>query len=259
MKDNASREEISYRERQVPHPVLDRYYASERDRRPFVRDLFDGAASNYDLACTLLSLGSGQSYRRAALARSGLCAGMTLLDVAVGTGLVARAAMDILHDPRSVIGLDPSSRMLREARKTLAIPLVLGTAEKLPFGSDRFDRLSMGYALRHVADLGVSFRECLRVLKPGGRILILEISRPASRVGRFFVQIYLQRVLPPIVRVLTRSGHAQMLMTYYWDTIAECVEPAIILEILGTSGFGRVERRVVGGIFSEYTGVKPAI
>ena len=136
---------------------------------------------------------------------------------------------------------------------------MLGTAEKLPFGSDRFDRLSMGYALRHVADLGVSFRECLRVLKPGGRILILEISRPASRVGRFFVQIYLQRVLPPIVRVLTRSGHAQMLMTYYWDTIAECVEPAIILEILGTSGFGRVERRVVGGIFSEYTGVKPAI
>ena len=67
MKDNASREEISYRERQVPHPVLDRYYASERDRRPFVLDLFDGAASNYDLVCALLSLGSGQSYRRAAL------------------------------------------------------------------------------------------------------------------------------------------------------------------------------------------------
>jgi demethylmenaquinone methyltransferase / 2-methoxy-6-polyprenyl-1,4-benzoquinol methylase len=61
------------------------------------------------------------------------------------------------------------------------------------------------------------------------------------------------------VRILTRSGHAPMLMTYLWDTIAECVEPAIILEILDTSGFGRVERRVFGGIFSEYTGVKPAI
>jgi demethylmenaquinone methyltransferase / 2-methoxy-6-polyprenyl-1,4-benzoquinol methylase len=259
MTGNASREEISYRKRQVPHPVLDRYYASERDRRPFILDLFDGVARYYDLCCALMSLGSGRSYRRAALKRSGLCAGMTLLDVAVGTGLVARAAMDLLHDPRSVIGLDPSSGMLREARKSLAIPLVLGTAEKLPFARDCFDRLSMGYALRHVADLGVSFQECLRVLKPGGRILILEISRPSSRIGRFFVQVYLQKVLPAILRIFTRSGHAQMLMAYLWDTIAECVEPAIILEILCTSGFSRVERRIVGGLFSEYTGVKPAI
>ncbi len=264
MKANAARaalpcEAIPCEDRQAPHPVLEKYYASETDRRPFVLDLFDGAARHYNLVCAVLSLGSGQIYRRSALSRSGLCAGMKLLDVAVGTGLVARAAIDILRDPRSVIGLDPSGGMLKEAQKAVAIPLVLGTAERLPFGSDRFDRLSMGYALRHVSDLGICFRECLRVLKPGGRILILEISRPASALGRYWIRIYFQKALPLCARVLTRSGYAERLMSYYWDTIAHCVEPATILKILEAAGFAEVERRVYGGIFSEYTGVKSAL
>lgn len=245
-------------EPEAPHPVLDEYYATERERQPFVLDLFDGAAKYYNLACAVLSLGSGQLYRRWALGRSGLRAGMKLLDVAVGTGLVARAAMVILRDPRSVTGLDPSSGMLAEARKRLPIPLVRGTAEKLPFGNDSFDFLSMGYALRHVADLGVSFREFLRVLKPGGRILILEISRPPSVTGQYLIRVYLQRVLPLIMRVFTRSGYARLLTTYYWDTIAQCVEPTTIVEILGASGFDYVERRVYGRIFTEYTGLKSA-
>lgn len=258
MKGNASREDLSHKEPTVPHPVLDKYYASETQRQPFVLDLFDGAAKYYNLVCAVLSLGSGQLYRRWALARSGLRAGMKLLDVAVGTGLVARAAIAILRDPRPVIGLDPSSGMLGEARKTLPILLVRGTAERLPFGNDRFDFLSMGYALRHVADLGVSFREFLRVLKPGGRILILEISRSRSVTGQYLIRVYFQKVLPLIMRIFTRSGYAQLLTTYYWDTIAECIEPTTIVEILGASGFDNVERRVYGRIFSEYTGVKSA-
>ncbi len=256
MKANATGAETSQRGPRAPHPVLDRYYATEIDRQPFVLDLFDGAAQYYNLVCATLALGSGQWYRRRALARSGLCAGMELLDVAVGTGLVARAAMDVLHDPASVIGLDPSSGMLGVARKTLAIALVRGTAEKLPFGNERFDFLSMGYALRHVADMGMSFRECGRVLKPGGRILILEISRPRSRVGQTLIRIYFQTILPLVMRMFTKSGYARLLTTYYWDTIAECVEPDTILEVLGASGFDRVERRVYGGVFSEYIGSK---
>ncbi len=256
MKVNASREDLSHKALNVPHPVLDKYSASETQRQPFVLDLFDGAAKYYNLVCAVLSLGSGQFYRRRALARSGLRAGMRLLDVAVGTGLVARAAIAILRDPRSVVGLDPSSGMLGEARETLRIPLVLGIAEKLPFGNDSFDFLSMGYALRHVADLGVSFREFLRVLKPGGRILILEISRPPSVTGQYLIRVYFQKVLPLIMRVFTGSRYAQLLTTYYWDTIAECIEPTTIVGILSASGFDNVERRVYGRIFSEYTGLK---
>ena len=178
--------------------------------------------------------------------------------MATGTGLVARAARHLLREPGAVIGLDPSSGMLREARKALSIPLVQGTVEALPFDDDRFDFLSMGYALRHVSELGTAFRECRRVLKPNGRLLLLEISRPPSAAGRWLLRIHLQKLLPLITRLATRSASAELLMKYYWDTIAECVSAETILEALRASGFVQVERRVRGGFLSEYTGVKPA-
>lgn len=101
---------------QPPHPVLVEYYARDEDRRTFVIGLFDATAAHYDYLCRAMSLGSGQWYRRQALARLGLCRGMRLLDVATGTGPVNRAAAGILGDPRAVVGLDPSAGMLREAR-----------------------------------------------------------------------------------------------------------------------------------------------
>jgi demethylmenaquinone methyltransferase/2-methoxy-6-polyprenyl-1,4-benzoquinol methylase len=148
--------------------------------------------------------------------------------------------------------------MLRQARKTLPVALVQGRAEELPFGDDHFDFLSMGYALRHVADLGVAFRECLRVLRPGGRLLILEVSRPRSAAARWGLRIYLQKVLPLIMRIGTGSPQAGLLMEYYWDTIAECVPPDTILTVLRSSGFAGVDRRLRGGLLSEYVGMKPA-
>jgi len=242
----------------APHPVLKKYYESEGDRQAFVTALFDGGARYYDWVCGMASLGSGQFYRRWVLARSGLGGGMELLDVATGTGLVARAALRILREPGAVIGLDPSRGMLEQARKALSVPLVQGTVEALPFEDDHFDFLSMGYALRHVADLGVAFRECRRVLKPGGRLLVLEISRPRSTIGRWLLRGYFQKVLPLITRLSTGSVQAELLMKYHWDTIAECVPPVTILEFLRASGFVEVECRVRGGLLSEYIGLKPA-
>jgi demethylmenaquinone methyltransferase/2-methoxy-6-polyprenyl-1,4-benzoquinol methylase len=242
----------------APHPVLKKYYESEEDRQPFVTALFDGAARHYDWVCRVGSLGSGRFYRRYVLRHYGLERGMMLLDVATGTGLVARAAERILRERGAVIGLDPSGGMLREARRTLSVPLVQGTVEKLPFDDDRFDFLSMGYALRHMADLRVALSECLRVLKPGGRLLVLEISRPRSALGQWFIRVYLETVLPLITRLSTGSAQAELLMRYYWDTIAECVPPETILSVLQASGFVEVRRRVRAGLFSEYVGAKPA-
>lgn len=242
----------------APHPVLKKYYQHEGDRQPFVTALFDNAAKYYNSSCALGSLGSGQFYRRWVLFRSGLAPGMKLLDVATGTGLVARAAATILPEPGAVIGLDPSPHMLQEGRQAHSALLVQGTVETLPFGADRFDFLSMGYALRHVADLRVAFTECLRVLKPGGRLLVLEISRPQSILGRWIVRAYFEKLLPLVMRLATGSAQAELLMKYHWDTIAECVPPDTILEVLRGSGFTAVERRVRGGFLSEYLGAKPA-
>ncbi|HEY3067862.1 MAG TPA: class I SAM-dependent methyltransferase [Methylomirabilota bacterium] len=241
-----------------PHPVLPKYYESDAERQPFVTALFDGAARHYDRVCALMSLGSGQWYRRQALERAGLRHGMTLLDVATGTGLVARSAVPIVGDAQRIVGLDPSRGMLEQARKALGIALVQGRADELPFPGNHFDFLSIGYALRHVGDLDVAFGECRRVLKPGGRLLVLEITRSPSAVTRAVTRFYFQQVLPRIMWATTRSEPARMLTRYYWDTIAACVPPPVILDYLTRSGFVDVRRVVFGGCLSEYVGVKAA-
>ncbi len=96
----------------APHPPLKKYYGGERERRGFVTALFDRTAPHYDWINRVMSLGSGVRYRRDALRRAGLAPGQRLLDVAIGTGLVARAARDILGDGGHVTGVDLSMGML---------------------------------------------------------------------------------------------------------------------------------------------------
>ncbi|PYN85194.1 MAG: hypothetical protein DMD87_24625 [Candidatus Rokuibacteriota bacterium] len=240
-----------------PHPVLEEYYRVKADRQSFVDELFDGAARYYNHIGRMLDLGSGPMYRRQALQRAGLKPGMRLLDVATGTGLVARGGAEVLGDPRRVIGIDPNSGMLREARMALSGPLVRGRAEVLPFRSDSFDMLSMGFALRHVEDLEIAFDEYRRVLKPGGRLLLLEVSRPTSRIMRWVIRTHFQRVLPWLTRISTGNDPAGLLMRYYWDTIDRCVPPETILDVLRRNGFVDVTRRVYVGFLSEYVAAKP--
>jgi demethylmenaquinone methyltransferase / 2-methoxy-6-polyprenyl-1,4-benzoquinol methylase len=241
----------------APHPALTEYYPSERERRAFVSTLFDGAAGHYDRVCGLMSFGSGQWYRHRALQRAGLQPGMKLLDVATGTGLVARAAARILSTPGSVTGIDASAGMLRQARGERHGPLVQGHMEALPFRAGSFDFVTIGYALRHAGDLGLAFRECGRVLKPHGRLLVLEISRAPSWSARGAMRFYFTQVLPLVMKLSTRNRHAHVLTRYYWDTIAACVPPEVIIDALASSGFAGVQRYALGGIFSEYLAERP--
>jgi len=179
-----------------PHPLLERYYSDEAQRRRQVLAWFDESAVDYDWVTQALSFGSGVRYRREALLRAGLAPGMAALDVACGTGVLAKHAQDIVGadgaNGRTIgqaIGLDLSTGMLRQAAARGVRRLVRGRAEALPFPDERFDLLSMGYALRHVNDLRTTFREYRRVLRPGGRALILEITPPRRRLPFWLLKI----------------------------------------------------------------------
>ena len=235
----------------APHAPLLGYYREPEARVGFVRNLFDRTAPSYDRINAVLSFGSGGWYRRRALLRAGLKPGDRMLDVAVGTGLVAREGFAILGRPQDVIGLDLSHGMLREARRGLPIPLVQSRAEELPLADASVDFVSMGYALRHVADLGVLFAEFRRVLRPDGRVLVMEIARPESRIGYALVKAYVGRVVPALSRLLGQDSRT--LMRYYWDTIDACVPPAEILRQLGASGLYDVACDTQLGAFRAYT------
>lgn len=241
----------------APHPHLKEYYGGELQRRGFVAGIFDQTAHSYDWIDRVMSLGSGVRYRRDALLRAGLTADQHLLDVAVGTGLVARAANGIVGDSGRISGIDLSMGMLVEARKTLPIALVQGVAEKLPIADACADFVTMGYALRHVRNLESTFREYLRVLKPGGTLLILELTRPASRSLAYrLTRFYLHTVVPLIARLGPGGADSKKLMEYFWDTIDQCVPPATILEALSASGFTSARRDVLHHVFSEYVAKK---
>ncbi len=239
-----------------PHPDLERYYAHKSERFGFVNTMFDEGAPYYEWICRVMSLGTGEEYRKRALLGVGLSTGMRVLDVATGTGLVLRSAAELSGHPSLVVGLDPSQGMLFECRRRCAAPLIQGVGEQLPFASGRFDVVSMGYGLRHVADLHALFDEFRRVLKPGGCLLILELTQPKSRAGRRLNKLLLGTVMPGVARLWGGQPAAQM-MHYFWDTIESCVAPETILGAMRSSGFPSALHKVTGGILSEYIGVRP--
>jgi demethylmenaquinone methyltransferase/2-methoxy-6-polyprenyl-1,4-benzoquinol methylase len=240
----------------APHGPLSEFYAAPAGRPQFVNELFDQAAPDYDWLSGLLSFWTDRSYRRQALRRAGLKPGMKLLDVATGTGLVVKAALQLGLPPGDVCGVDPSQGMLAQNRARNPVSLLQGRGEKLPFPDASFDFVTMGYALRHVEDLRRLFSELRRVLRPEGRLLLLEITRPQSRIGFGLMQWFMRRLLPRLVRWLRRNESSARLLEYYWVTIAECVPPAVILAALNAEGWRDVRRVTFGPLLSEYVARK---
>ena len=239
-----------------PIPLMPRYFGDEVEKRHFIAGLFNDTAPDYDRMERILGLGNGSRYRRQALERAGLAAGMSVVDVAVGTGLIAREAVQIVGDPHRVVGVDPSPGMLKSARVPPGVRLLEGSAEAIPFPDEQFDFLSMGYALRHLPDLSAAFREFHRVVKPGARICMLEITPPQSRIGRSLLKAYMHVLVPAVGRLFTRSADTPRLWRYYWETIESCTPPENVIATLEARGFEQVRRRVMHGIFSEYHAVR---
>ena len=236
----------------LPHTPLPDYYADAPARAQFLRETFDSTAPDYNRLEKLLGFGTGSWYRRGALQRAGLKPGADVLDVGMGTGLVAHEILRITNEPHRLIGVDPSPGMMAQAKLPATVRCLEGTAERLPVADASVDFLVMGYALRHITDLEAAFHEFHRVLRPGGTLLVLEISKPRGTIANALLKAYMRGAVPMLARLVARQPATPMLWRYYWDTIEACAAPAAVMRTLEGAGLREVHREVALGIFSEY-------
>jgi len=163
-----------------------------------VRSMFDAIAPRYDLVNRLMTFGLDQSWRRRTVKALALPAHSLLLDLACGTGDLTRLAMG---QGLRVIGCDLSAGML--AANHTGAPLVHADGGRLPFPDGAFDGLVCGYALRNFTDLAVTLAETARVLRPGGRVAMLEVDAPTSPTLRAGYHLWFERVVPVLGGLLS--------------------------------------------------------
>jgi demethylmenaquinone methyltransferase/2-methoxy-6-polyprenyl-1,4-benzoquinol methylase len=240
----------------APHPDLERYYDSSTQRQSEVDIMFDESARYYDRVTQIMSFGSGSWYRKDALKRAGLTAGCSVLDTGAGTGALTLPAQALVGETGVVVALDPSANMLAEGVSRGINNAVRGLGEHLPMNDATFDFVTMGYALRHVSDLTAAFDEYRRVLKPGGKVVLLEITSPENRFGLMLLKGYMRYLVPVLAGLVSGGLPVRKLMEYYWDTIEACVRPESVIAALTEAEFADPKRTAVMGIFSEYTATK---
>ncbi len=217
-----------------------------------VRSMFDRIAPVYDVMNRVMTAGLDIRWRRLA-AESAVRGGDRVLDAACGTGDLALA--DLKAGAAKVTGLDFSEAMLARARKktgprTNVLEWVQGDMLALPFADGTFDAATVGFGVRNVADLELGLRELRRVLRPGGRLAILEITQPRGALRPFF-SLWFDRVVPALGKVLP-GGSAY---SYLPASVKRFPDAESLARLLRECGFGDVRFRLLAGsIVALHTG-----
>ena len=225
-----------------------------------VRGVFDSVATRYDLMNDLMSGGLHRLWKRFTIAQAAVRSGQTVLDLAGGTGDLARKFASQVGSGGHVVLADINASMLREGRRKLVDAGVAGNlslaqvdAENLPFADATFDCITIAFGLRNVTDKQTALRSMLRVLKPGGKLLILEFSKPAEILKPAY-DLYSFHVLPFMGSLVADDADSYK---YLAESIRMHPDQDALLEMLRAAGFERTRyHNLAGGIVALHVGYR---
>lgn len=233
---------------------------SKVGKKAQVAEMFDGIARRYDFLNHLLSLGIDKGWRKKAIREVAAVSPKAILDVATGTGDMAIAAHKAI--PEALItGADISEGMLEVGRKKIAalglersIQLQSGDSEHLPFADQSFDAVMCAYGVRNFENLEAGLRDMRRVLRPGGKLVILEFSRPQRFPVKQFYHFYFRAILPVVGRIVSKHSRAY---SYLPESVMAFPEGTAFTEMLERCGYeGAKGRALTFGITTLYTAVR---
>ena len=230
----------------------------ENDKARKVRGVFDSVATKYDVMNDLMSGGMHRAWKAYAVAVANLRAGDRALDIAGGTGDLARAFAKKVGASGCVVHTDINAAMLRVGRDRLLdegiiLPTCLCDAEKLPFRTGSFDLVSVAFGLRNMTHKEAALAEMNRVLRPGGRLLVLEFSKVAEPLRKAY-DWYSFSVLPRLGRLV--AGDAES-YRYLAESIRMHPDQATLKAMMKTAGFGHVDvHNLSAGVVALHVGIK---
>jgi demethylmenaquinone methyltransferase / 2-methoxy-6-polyprenyl-1,4-benzoquinol methylase len=230
----------------------------EREKAGRVRGVFDSVAPRYDLMNDLMSLGLHRAWKAFTVLAADLRPGQAVLDIAGGTGDLARAFARKVGPAGLVVHTDINAAMLGVGRNRLldagvVLPTVVCDAEKLPFESERFDRVSVGFGLRNMTHKDRALAEMHRVLKPGGKLLVLEFSRVAPPLEKAY-DWYSFNILPRLGRLVAGDEASYR---YLAESIRMHPGQEELKALMKKAGFGHVDyHNLTAGVAALHVAIK---
>jgi demethylmenaquinone methyltransferase/2-methoxy-6-polyprenyl-1,4-benzoquinol methylase len=232
---------------------------SKLSKKEQVADMFNNIAGKYDFLNHFLSLGIDKGWRKKAIAEIAKVQPKTILDVATGTGDLAIEASKL--NPEKIIGIDIAAQMLDVGRQKLKekgldelITMQVGDSEALPFADNSFDAITCAYGVRNFEHLEAGLKEMCRVLRPGGKLAILEFSHPKKFPVKQGYQFYFKYILPTLGKLVSKHSTAY---SYLPESVMAFPEGQRFCEILAECGFKEPKARpLTFGITTLYTATK---
>jgi demethylmenaquinone methyltransferase/2-methoxy-6-polyprenyl-1,4-benzoquinol methylase len=233
--------------------------ASGLNKKEQVAEMFNNIAGKYDFLNHFLSMGIDKSWRKKAIAEVGTVNPKAILDVATGTGDLAIAAVKL--NPQQITGVDIAEQMLEIGNKKIKaqnldslITLQKGDSESMPFANGTFDATMCAYGVRNFEHLEKGLSEMYRVLRPGGKVVILEFSQPTRFPIKQLYHFYFRFILPALGKLVSKHSRAY---TYLPESVMAFPEGKKFCDLLASCGFKEVKARpLTFGITTLYTAMK---